>query len=149
LFYKDLDWFLSWRNIYKFESFWFGMDRKKEGKGLFTKLFGIFDVLETLPSHYAAFAPLGIDSELDSLDISSTRAAWEEQYQKGNEKKEVYLPGLLILLGFFLLSPNITGNVVGESSIAISSFIGLGLLFFGGLGAFLVYKLRKEEIDKN
>jgi len=109
-------------------------------------------ILKTLENFPASYSPIGIgiglDPEGDALDNSYAQSLSEAYNNQTNPSGiKGYVSALLILVGLFLLSPNITGNVIGDFSTTTSSFIGLALLFLGIFGAFLVYRLRKEEID--
>jgi len=47
--------------------------------------------------------------------------------------------GASFILSFFLLSSNITGNVIGNITKAGSSLIGI-ILFLSSLGGFFIYR---------
>ncbi len=50
-----------------------------------------------------------------------------------------------IVSGLFFLTPNITGNVVGNLDYASLNFIGSGLLIIGGLlGLYYIKKSQKK-----
>jgi LPXTG-motif cell wall-anchored protein len=60
-------------------------------------------------------------------------------------KKLLTIVGILSLVGsLFFLTPNMTGNVVNESSILQSTLIGSGLFILGlGLLAFRKRKIKE------
>ena len=51
--------------------------------------------------------------------------------------------GVFIILGLFFLSPNITGNVIGNNSINNPNLIGAILFFVGIVGLFFTFKRNK------
>jgi hypothetical protein len=56
------------------------------------------------------------------------------------EKTLKVIPLAFALAGVFFLSPNITGNVIGNMSNSGSNFLGAGLFFLGILGILLTRK---------
>lgn len=51
--------------------------------------------------------------------------------------------GIFTILGLFLLSPNITGNVIGNSPVVSANIVGAILFFIGIIGLFFTFKRNK------
>lgn len=65
----------------------------------------------------------------------------EEKEGKGLEKKFIpVIAGVLIIVSLFFLSPNVTGNVIGNLTKNSSNIIGLILLIIGLIGLLVYFK---------
>ncbi len=64
-------------------------------------------------------------------------------YNKARAKKAVVAPVVAVLGGLFCLSPNLTGNVIGNSSLNSSNLLGITLLLVGIVGALIVVRSKK------
>jgi hypothetical protein len=80
-----------------------------------------------------------VDTTLSDLE----RELNVELYRKATLKKEIIAPAVAVLGGLFCLSPNLTGNVIGNSSLSSSNVLGIALLLVGIVGAFIIVRKRK------
>lgn len=64
-------------------------------------------------------------------------------YEKATGKKKYVAPAVAFLGGLFCLSPNVTGNVIGNSSLSSSNVLGVALLALGIVGTLIVVRNKK------
>lgn len=72
------------------------------------------------------------------MNLGEVRATLRSLEGKTNGSKSfVVLSVCSIIAGIFFLSPNITGNAIGNITKTSSNILGIVLIVFGVLGVFL------------
>lgn len=112
---------------------------------------GLHSMGSTTPAKFVAFEPKQIHMLGSKEDLKGFKKYVKNESkrtQKGNSLENKLISGLFILsffAGLFLISPSLTGNVIGNSNILISNISGVALILGGTIGFFIYKKYYKKK----
>ena len=101
------------------------------------------------------YRSIGMEAKARNLE-EKVKIDARKRYERAREIEAGYntnwsgVPAVLgFIFGIFFLSPNITGNVIGNLNQTSSNFIGVGLLFIGILAGFFWFNKSRKKNVKN
>ena len=90
-----------------------------------------------------------LDIEKEIADLEKLKAEHRDRMKRSGLEKTAATASIVgILIGIFFLSPNLTGNVVGNLNQTSTNFIGVTLLLIGAIAGFSWFKKTGKKNNK-